>query len=435
MRITSGMNNGFNSMPMIPGMRNPVLSNGNGATASEQLNRMLVSSARFVVDSRPRAVGLSQTLGTMQNALNSTVAISSNTDIMRIRGNSSTVPEISVKVDQVAEPQRNEGTAMRADDRDMPGGLHSFDIAIDGQTHRVSFTTSEALTNRAFQQRMADAINQANIGITASVNTANNQSTLNLAATATGAGATVTNTVTNEDGEEETVTTTAPRFTITDVMGNATAAMGVNNISQHGQNAIFTVNGETRTSASNNVNLTGGVEATLVSTGEVNVTSGGDATGIRNSVRQMVARFNDLLETARNNGADRNTGRLIRDLENTIRRNRRALDEMGVAMNREGVLVINENRLQTAAENGTAQRLLGGTNNRSGSFVSALTRIADSVAANPVNHISRQISRMPTFNSALSMVANGNTNARQQSTPFDAYFLDDALNSLFNAIR
>jgi flagellar capping protein FliD len=391
--------------------------------ANNQLNAMLMSAARFVHNAPPRAAQLQATLTNVQSVINRLGAVPSNTDVVQVRSfTGQTIPETSVRVDQIAQPQRNTGTDLRADARDMPAGTFRFEIEVDGETHTISFTTTEDLTNRAFQQRMADAINDAEIGINASVTTTNNRSVLNLATETTGA---------RENGE--------PRFTIRDIDGNAVEAMGIDNISQEAQDAIFAISGgDTQTSATNDIDLGGGLAVTLVGTSEEPVTfsAGRDAAGMRLSVRNFVNQFNALLEAARENGSDLRTRQLVRELESIVRRSRRSLQEIGVTMNQNtGLLTINESALQTASENGAIERLLGEHNGHPSAFVRAMTRITDNVRTNPTRHISPHAARFPGFHVALNAVANGNSLANEPATPFDAFMLNDMMGSLFNSVR
>ena len=418
--ITQGRQ--FMNLPPMGGtMRGPGSSvAGMQPVASNHLNALLMNAAAFVHDSVAQANRLHNTLTNTQSVIDRTSAVSSNTAALRVRsltGNS--VPETSVTIEQVATTQRNAGELLPSNMGSIPRGTHRFEIEVEGRQHTISFTTTDTLTNREFQQQMAAAINSANIGITASVNTAANRSGLNLETTTTGA---------TESG--------APRFTIRDIEGNAVELTGVGNITQEAQNAIFTVNGETRTSATNDVNLGDGLAVTLVAASEeeITFTAGRDAAGMQTSVRNIVRQFNDLMEIARDNAIDVRTRALIRDLETVIRRNRRELNEIGVTMNNRGVLTIDEAKLRAAAEDGTAERIIGETNGQASPFVRSLTDITNSIRNTPMRHISNHVARFPGFNGMVNAVANGNTTANEPPSPFSAFNPNDFLGSILNAL-
>ena len=419
MRIASGAIPN-NTMPHIGGRRPGFSGAGMPAAGiNEQLNAMIINSARFVANAGPRAAGLSDTLSNVSSVLNTTTAISSNTNVLRIASfTGASLPETSVLVEQVAQAQRNEGTSLRQDDRTMPGGAFTFEIEVGGNTHQISFNAPQAMTNRDFQQRMADAINQANIGVKASVSTSNNHSALNLESRKTGA---------SQD------------FSVRDVEGNAVERMGVADMTRTAQDAVFSVNGgEKQTSATNDIDLGGGLRVTLVdsSSEPVSITRGRDSAGMLSSMRQIVSQVNSLLDAVRGNDSDLNTRRLLRDLEGVVRRNRRALEGMGITIARNGSLQIDENKLRTAAEDGTLHSFLSGSGSgRQNTFVRDLSRISNSINENPMRHISRHAARAPGFDSILSSLTNPNQNAaKQAATRNDDFIPQDLLNFLMNML-
>jgi len=417
MRIASGMITN-SAMPHIGGRR-PGLGTGGGAPGNieDQLNAMIINSARFVSQAGPRSASLSNTLSNLSSVLGRVTANSENTDVLRVASfTGSKVPETSVQIDQAATTQRNDGKSLRANDRDMPSGKYSFEIEVGGKTREISFTATAAMTNREFQQRMAEAVNQANIGVVASVSTANNHSALRFESRTTGS---------------------AQDFSVRDITGNAVEAMGVGTATQEAQDAKFSVNGgEQRTSATNEIDLGSGLRVTLVDSSDkaVAITGGRDAVGAQNSMRQIVSQVNSLLEAARGNESDLNTRRLVRDLESVLHRNRKALGNMGITMGRNGQLTVDESRLRTAAEDGSVHNFLSGTGSRPSSFVSDLSRITDSISSNPMRHISRHAANTPGFDSILSALSSSNQTAMQQAARPDNFIPQDLLNFLTNLL-
>ena len=423
MRISSGMFHGINTSYLLNGRRPNLLSTANLPTnVSNQLNKLMADAAQFVADAKPRATQLQNTLANLTSVLNKQTAVSEDNDVFWVKSFTGTkVPETSVLVEQVATTQRNEGTAMQSSTKSIPRGSYRFEIEVDGKKHQISFSTTDNLTNREFQQRMADAVNQANIGVTASISTSGNLSTLNLETKTTGSGV---------NGQ--------PRFTIRDITGNVVEATGVTNMARQGQNTIFSVNGgEKRTSASNEVNLSGGLNITLVKSSDkaVSISTGKDSIGTQNGLRQMVNQYNALLETARENSIDRNTQRLVRDLESAIRRNRNSLQQMGISTNKNGYLTIDADKMRTATEDGTVGKVLGSSNGRTSAFISSLNTIADNVSKNPLRYINASVTRMPGFNSALIAASGGSGKSNQQQSLMDAYYPDDLVSHLLNSLR
>jgi flagellar hook-associated protein 2 len=310
---------------------------------------------------------------------------------------------------------------MSSNAKTAPRDTFRFEVEVDDKKHEITFTSNDNLTNQQFLQQMAHAINTANVGLVASVSGSadGSNSTLNIESLTTGA---------RNDGN--------PRFTISDISGNAVSVTGVTNVVREGQDALFSVNGgQQQSSKSNEVNLGNGLEITLVGAFEeaVPVVRGRDSFGTQNLVRQMVNQFNALLDTARGNAADLRTARLARDLEIVVRRNARDMRELGVSMNASGLMTIDESRLRAASESGAVANFFSGENGRN-EFVSSLDRITESIISNPVRHISRHTARAPGFNSALNALANSGAGSTP-ATRFDAYFQNDPLGSLLNIMR
>jgi len=418
MRITTSMMH--NTHALLQRRNQAAWGNGMPPTTEERLNTMLLNAAGFVHNAGPRATNLRNTLNSIPAVVDRQIPITSDVNVMRIRSHTGqNVPETEVNVIQLAQTQRNEGTALPANETAFEPGAFRFEIEIDGETHSVSFTTTTPLNNRAFQQRMAQAINQSPVGVNATViNGPNGTSQLNLEAAATGAG---------EDDE--------PRFIVRDVQGEAVATTGIDTITREGMNALFTVNDgdEPQSSASNDVTLPGNVQVTLAGAGDATITAGRDVTGTVLGVRQMVSDINAFLQIARSNPEDNRTRALVRNLETQLRRNGNALRNIGITTNNHGVLVLDETRLREATESGATGRALGTQNNRPNAFINNLQRTADSVARNPIHHINQRVSRTPGFAAALNAVRNPAAVAQQvQPSPFDAYFAESPWGSLWN---
>lgn len=419
--ITHG--NFMRGLPNAGGFRGQRASaNAILAQQDPRINAILSNAARFVHNAVPQANRLHSTLSNLQSVIDGISAVPSDASVLRVREfGGGTVPEISVEVQQAATTQRNEGTALSANARAVPPGDFRFEIEIDGTRRVIAFSTNTHLTNREFQQQMATAINTANVGVNASVSTIAGSSSLRLETATTGAA--------ENDGT---------RFTIRDLSGNAVERTGVDNIVQQARDAVFSVDGEERVSATNDIDLGGGLEITLLAASEEAVTfsPGHNAAGIRNAVRDIARQFNSLLETARENSIDNRTRSLARELESVARRNRRQLSDIGISINENGLLAIDEDALNYAIENGTAERVLGETRGLQNPFTNALTRITNNIRTNPTRHINSGTARLPGFGAMLQAAANNNTLANEPPpSPFDARTLNDMLGNLLNTLR
>ena len=411
-----------NIMSLPQNMRGPQSGLPPSFPGSSQnlLGEVLFGAATFVHNAGPQATALLGSLGSIKSFMDAVSAVPSNREVLQVSSfTGSFIPNVSVVVEQVATPQQNQGTAMQAVARGIEPGIFNFEVTSGGNTRLVSFTTTEPLTNREFQERMAAAINEANVGITASVTVAAGNSSLSLSSNLTGV----------PDGN-------VPHFSIRDISGGAVEKMGVGEITHEPGNAVFRINGGEPTSQpSNEVDLGDGLVVTLLAPSENAVTfeEGFNEVGIRALLRTIVGQVNSLLDTARTNVGDVRTRNLVRELESVLRRSRRDLQSVGITISQNGRLDINEAQFRTASENGTAAAVFGG-DRRQSPIITALSRIAESVSRNPMRHISPHVIRLPGFNNALQIVAGGGANTRNAST-FAAYFVQESFGSLFDAVQ
>jgi flagellar capping protein FliD len=296
---------------------------------------------------------------------------------------------MEVGVSQLAAAQRNTGHTQTATGiSNADNGINYFSIARDdGKSFQFNIEVNASDSNRTVQQKMADAINRQNTGINAAVevNSRTNESTLVL--------------TTRETGERQ-------GFTIEDgSRGNAVAALGLNENVQEARDAVYTVNGEERTSASNTVNLGNGLNAALRQTTaeDVTVTAQRDNNAINNNIREMVNNFNQLREAAVNNNSDSGAQRLQRQLDNISQAFGTTLANIGITQNQNGYLQIDNERLTASIENGSAERALG----ENSTISQRINQVAQSADNNPNQFISRQ--------------SRGNLN----STPVNDNYLDN----------
>ena len=222
------------------------------------------NSLQYINDLKSSASSLSSALKELSGpAFSNRTMVSSNNDVMTVSftgSNINSIGEMSVQVDQIAMGQLNEGNRMSSNalyggDR----GQNRFEIQTGGTTAQLSINVMAGDSNRDVQQKMATAINNAGLGLRATVETdsATNVSMLRIESTNVG-------------------TDERNAFSIRDITGNAAAQTGANQVSRQRQDAIYRVNnGPAQTSRSNTVNLGNGLSATFRASSEQAVTVSG----------------------------------------------------------------------------------------------------------------------------------------------------------------
>jgi len=317
-------------------------------------------------------------IGTSNPPMQAVRPNSENTEALSISGfdpnrlRNSGAQDFNVEILQVAKAQRHEGTALnstaRAAQSGFTTGSHQLAITVGTRQFDININVSSTATNRDVQQQIANAINARNdIGVRATVNNDSTAGTSSLILESAQTGV-------NNGGQ--------PNFSIRSVTGNATDITGIEAITQQAQDAQFRVNrgtttGALQTSRTNDVQLGFGITGQLREPGNVGVEMGRDIITQQNAFRHMVNTFNDLTRAARDVG---NGSMLQNELRGIARNFSSQLDRIGISLNSEGQMRIDEARMSQAAQSGELERFAA----RDGfNFMSRITRTAENTARNP----------------------------------------------------
>ncbi len=277
-----------------------------------------------------------------------------------------------VKIDQIALAQKNVGTSMASAGKSITAGGYSFEIDIGGKSKAFNINVSQNDTNDTIQKKMALAINNANIGVTASVSTNAKDKTGQLVITAKETG--------TADGRDV--------FSIRDInVGDGkqglVSTFGANNIDTKAQNAIYSVDGGTsKTSRSNDITLDNGVSIKLkeASDGAIKLSYQKDTKAAVEGVTSFIESFNSLNEIANDSG----NAKLLTALNGISKSYASSLSSVGIYSDTKGNLVANSDKLEESAKNGKLENLFkdGGY----GGFSNRLGNTARMISANPMQY-------------------------------------------------
>ena len=231
------------------------------------------------------------TLSDINSVFNDRTPMSSDTGILTAsafddfsQGTGATEATYDISVTRLAQAQENVGSELvKTDDSVVDQGINIFNVNISGQDHEISIDVTDGDTNDAVLGKMAAAINEADIGISAEVIAGSVDGTQQLF-------------INSED------TGTANAFSISDVSGNAVTATGSESVSAEAQDAAYTVDGADYASGSNTIYLDDGmVTASLKEVGEVTLTIAPDENEIKNSISAFVSGVNSLIDLLESN--------------------------------------------------------------------------------------------------------------------------------------
>jgi len=342
-----------------------------------------VDALQYINDIKTASSALSGALKELSGpAFNQRTMVSSNDDVMTVNftgKNANNVGDMSVQIDQIAMGQLNEGSRLSSSALYQGNrGTNRFAIETGGKTTQLSINVSAGDSNRDVQNKMATAINNAGLGLKATVETDSKTNVSMLRIESTNVGTAEKN-----------------AFTIRDTMGNAAAQTGAGEVSRERQDAIYSVNGgPQQTSQSNMVNLGNGVSATFKATSggqDVKVSRGSDSSHIRSVVESMIRNYNSLFSAAAGNPSDPKAQSLASRIMNIGGAYSRALTDIGVGFDSNGRMTIDSSKLGQAIDSGRVQSFFAESGGRNFGFSANLGRLADNVSSNTSNFVSNSI--------------------------------------------
>ena len=286
-------------------------------------------------------------------------------------------PGFTIEVEQLASPQVNTGKFLSNRARNLFSGKYSFDVNISSITYELQFSVKDEENNLDIQNKLSRLINKSNIGLNAEViSTDDNRSALKLTSNMTGVG------------EKPVI------FTVTDNDTNALSGvvdtLGLDQTTEFPGNAVFKLNGDRKTSSSNNFTVDRQFEITLLDVSEkddaVKVGLKQNLDSLIDSLHELVNSYNSLTTLARE-GTGSGSGKLYSDLINTAASYEDVLASNGLSVNEMGLIEIDDEKLKQSSEDGE----LLDTLSQIGKFKNALQKKAQAITLNPMEYINKAI--------------------------------------------
>lgn len=321
----------------------------------------------------------------IMKALQKKSAVSSQEDIVSARyigkdADGDEPRDFNIEVRQLAKPQVNIGNFLKSIRRDLTPDTYSFDVTNNSSSYEFQFHVSPTDTNYSIQNKLANLITSANIGLTASVmEDDKGQSALRIESLQTGLS------------EEEKYL-----FNIS-VGGGATSAialnvLGINQISQEAQNSSFLLNGAPHSSYSNTFSISNAFELTLHGIspeGEPAVIGfKPDAQSVMESIQTLTDAFNSIIRTSndysQNQGQNR---RLQYQIGSAADAYREELDAIGLHKEEDGLFSIDADALTQAIESENPSEQLAVLND----FKQTLDSRAALAVLNPMEYVNKII--------------------------------------------
>lgn len=339
--------------------------------------------------------------------------VSYNSDSSAVSVNytgSEKLEDMKVDVKAVAKEQKNEGKSLTSDDKTNVRST-SFSIeASDGKSKSFYVASNSSLTNEELQQKVADKINSAKLGITATVEKNSKDGTSKLV-------------LSGKTGKDNTFS----------VSGSLAEDLGINKTTQNAQNASYSINsGEYKESDINDIKLNDKLSLTLKAETEktANITYSKKQTKGINAARELVNSYNALYDTAKGYddlGSLKLQSKLV-GLDSTYSG---ALSRVGITTNSEGYLQIDEDKMQKAAEDGTLEKFFREDSGQSYGFVNRLNQLADKIDSDPSRYASSSAKEELSSNASYT---DFSVDYLKSSRYIKSYFNYVSTSALFDAL-
>lgn len=287
---------------------------------------------------------------TSSGVMNQLTANSSDKDTVTAKANYTLkqAETYDISVEQLAAAQKNVSTAVNGSE--LAGSDMNLSIITSSANETISVSKLNAdgsqKTNTQQLKDMAQAINQKDLGVSASVVTKDGKSTLEIASLKTGESSTFL------------------------VSGESAQSSGLDQAVQKAQDARYTVRkddgvAQAYTAASNNINLDyGKISATLKKTGDASINVDVDDKKVVAAVDALVKDYNKALKTL-NDNAYRGTG-VTGQLRNMLisPTSTRSMEMIGITTNKDGTLSVDSEKLTTSLKDDPelTKEILGGSN-------------------------------------------------------------------------
>ena len=259
---------------------------------------------------------------------------------------------------------------------------YSFDVSINDLNYEFQFNIKATDTNRDVQDRLARLINNADIGMSASVVSDDTgvNSYLRMESTATGL----------KDGSSSLFNISDNRTSKTT---GAVAYFGLDYVSLPPSNASFLVNGKEASSTSNHFTIERTYEVQLngVSGEEGKTASIGlktDMESLTENISTLVRGYNSFLQAvAEYSDSQPKSDRLFHEMSSVARVYAKELTSAGLSLNLNGTLEVDDNALKQAAMSDDAKETFSSIK----SFTNSVLRKTNQVSLNPMNYVNNII--------------------------------------------
>ena len=291
---------------------------------------------------------------------------------------------LEVTVSQLACPQTNTGNFLQPNSKPFAEGEYSFDLQVQDLTYQFEFGVNATDTVTDTQQKIARLINQADIGLNAQLLTDGlGNSAISITSDATGIRG-ISPTIFHIQSQNSS--------DASDSNTELVSTLGLDRVTQYPANAVYSVNGTTATSVSNEVTIDNNYVLTFFDTtgkAPVTISMNTDTDAIADSIGELIGGYNNLISVTANDANEHFEGneKLKKDFAGIAKSYNHLLNENGLSVTDNGTIAVDRDAIISAADNGTLGDIFSGLN----AFKQAVQKKAEDISLNPMDYVNNKI--------------------------------------------
>ena len=291
---------------------------------------------------------------------------------------------LEVTVSQLACPQTNTGNFLQPNSKPFAAGEYSFDLQVQDLTYQFEFGVNATDTVTDTQQKIARLINQADIGLNAQLLTDGlGNSAISITSDATGIRG-ISPTIFHIQSQNSS--------DASDSNTELVSTLGLDRVTQYPANAVYSVNGTTATSVSNEVTIDNNYVLTFFDTtgkAPVTISMNTDTDAIADSIGELIGGYNNLISVTANDANEHVEGnkKLKKDFAGIAKSYNHLLNENGLSVTDNGTIAVDRDAIISAADNGTLGDIFSGLN----AFKQAVQKKAEDISLNPMDYVNNKI--------------------------------------------
>ena len=291
---------------------------------------------------------------------------------------------LEVTVSQLACPQTNTGNFLQPNSKPFAAGEYSFDLQVQDLTYQFEFGVNATDTVTDTQQKIARLINQADIGLNAQLLTDGlGNSAISITSDATGIRG-ISPTIFHIQSQKSS--------DASDSNTELVSTLGLDRVTQYPANAVYSVNGTTATSVSNEVTIDNNYVLTFFDTtgkAPVTISMNTDTDAIADSIGELIGGYNNLISVTANDANEHFEGneKLKKDFAGIAKSYNHLLNENGLSVTDNGTIAVDRDAIISAADNGTLGDIFSGLN----AFKQAVQKKAEDISLNPMDYVNNKI--------------------------------------------